>query len=111
MDRAGTPHEYTVTSQVELDRIPDTVYTVESQFWQKPTPLSSSNTTNAVLTNHPNVYLFGCLWAVNHVYHQETDVAANYYIKFLGAIKGANKEAKKARIGAMPTVKMRVPTP
>lgn len=111
VDATGIPHEYTITSQIELDRVPDAVYTLEYQFYQKPTPLSSSNATNAVLTSYPTIYLMGCLWAVNHVYHQETDVAANYYAKFMDAIDGANKRAKRTRIGAMPAIKMRVATP
>lgn len=40
---------------------PDSAYTVEGVYYKRPDALSASNTTNWLLTNHPNVLLFGAL--------------------------------------------------
>ena len=103
---AGKPRHFTVTSQIEFDRIADSAYTVEISFYAKPTALSDSNTTNVVLTNHPQIYLSGCLWAINKFFNDEPNVAASHYSDFIGAIKGANKKDRKGRFGPAP--KMRV---
>lgn len=43
--------------------IPLTTYTANLWYWQKFTALSGSNATNWILTNHPDVYLYGALCA------------------------------------------------
>ena len=40
--RTGTPSAFTVTSQLEFDRVPDAVYNIEMQYFGTPTPLSAS---------------------------------------------------------------------
>ena len=106
---AGFPLFYTVTDKIELDRVSDQVYTGEIQYFKRFTALSTSNTTNAVLTNYPNIYLFGSLWALKkHTeMHQEAQV---YYQQFITAIKGANKEQKRG-IGPAPQMKVDIRTP
>ena len=64
VDSSGLPQFYTVTDQIEFDRTPDAAYTIEFQYYAIPTALSTSNTTNIELTNHPNIYLYGALWAL-----------------------------------------------
>ena len=108
---AGKPRNFTVTSQIEFDRIADSAYTVEISFYEKPTALSDSNTTNVVLTNYPDIYLSGCLWAVNNFFNDEPDVAANHYASFIGAIKGANKQDRKGRFGPAPRMRVEGSTP
>lgn len=58
------PDYFTVIgSEVEFEALPDTTYTVEMAFYQKPVALSSTNSTNTILTNYPALYLYGCLSA------------------------------------------------
>lgn len=102
----GIPKNFAVSDQFEFDIIPDDTYTVEIQYYEKPTPLSSSNTTNTILTNFPNVYLFGCLWALN-IYASEEDKAQYQYGKFMNAIYGANAEADRGRFGNTPAIQRR----
>lgn len=102
---SGKPQFFTVTSQIEFDKTPDSAYVVEMSLLTKLTALSTSNTTNSVLTQSPNIYLFGALWALfNDV--QEYDISQMYYERFIGAIKGINKTDKRGRHG--PSPKMRI---
>lgn len=40
---------------------PDQTYETKLTYWRTITPLSSSNTTNWLLTSHPDIYLYGSL--------------------------------------------------
>jgi len=55
----GRPNFYVVGEKIQFDIEPDQDYTVELIYMAKPTPLSSDNETNDVLTNHPSLYLYG----------------------------------------------------
>ena len=107
---SGIPRFYTVTSQIELDRVPDSAYTVEIQYYKKLTALSDANTTNDILTNYPQIYLYGCLHVVND-FSAEEDKASYFEGKFIGAIKGANKQDKKGRYGSAPVMRTEGATP
>lgn len=61
---AGKPKGFTyVGSNLELAPIPDAVYSLKLYYYQKVVALSDTNTTNWLLTNFPNLYLFGTLLA------------------------------------------------
>ena len=100
----GIPKNFAVSNQIEFEIVPDSDYTVEIQYYEKPLPLSSSNTTNSILTNYPNIYLFGALWAL-YIFASEEEKAEYQYTKFMDAIYGANAEADKGRYGASPAIK------
>jgi len=99
----GMPQFFTITDQIEFDRISDQVYTGEIQYYAEFTPLSASNATNFVLTNWPNIYLFGCLWALN-LHTENPAEAGQYYQQFISAIKGANTLENKGRYGPAPVM-------
>lgn len=40
---------------------PDAAYAYTLRYYKAITPLDSTNTTNFLLTSHPDVYLYGCL--------------------------------------------------
>jgi hypothetical protein len=101
-DVSGQPQYFTVTSQLEFERIPDQAYTVEAQFYAKIVPLDDTNTTNEVLTNHPQIYMHGCLWYINSTVNGEQQIAEYHRAQFLQAIIGANKEYSKGRFGPTP---------
>jgi len=106
----GMPRFFTITDQIEFDRVSDQVYAGEIQYFQDFTPLSASNTTNSVLTNHPNIYLFGALWALRS-FTEEPQMAADNYQKFILAIRGANKKDWLGRYGPAPVVRVEGATP
>lgn len=96
IDSANVPTEFSVTSQIEFNRTSDQVYTVEMQYFKELTGLSSSNTTNDILTKYPMVYLSGCMkhfyrWAKNYE-------ELNYWEGlFHDSIARANKKASGQR--------------
>lgn len=107
---SGKPEYFTVTSQIEFDRVPDSTYTLEVSHYAKPTALSSSNASNSVLTSHPNIYLYGCLWSIN-IFNAEEEKSGFYYNQFINAVRGANKGDKKGRHGPAPAMKFEGMTP
>ena len=107
---AGLPTEFTITSQIEFNRPCDDEYTVEFNYYAQPTGLSSSNTTNIILTNHPNIYIFGILWAINLKYSEE-DRATFYYNSLITEIRGANRKHDRSIRGPGARIKTEGPTP
>lgn len=107
---SGMPKGYTINSQIEFDRTPDSTYTVEMEYYAYPDALSSTNTSNAVLTRFPSIYLFGSLWALYQWALQE-DKSEYFYNKFIAAIQSANREDKKGRHGPAPAMYYQGPTP
>jgi len=110
LSSVGMPLFFTVTDQIEFDRVSDQVYTGEMQYFQEFTPLSSSNATNAVLTRFPSIYLFGCLWALKLKADQPIS-AGEYYQRFLRSINGANNKDNLGRYGASPVMRVEGSTP
>lgn len=107
---AGRPNYFTVTSQLELDRLSDQVYEIDMQYQAKFTVLSSGNTTNFVLTNHPKIYMFGSLWALN-LWSKKEEEASYYWSMFIDAVRGANKQYRKGRYGPAPFMRIEGDTP
>ena len=56
---SGEPNWYTIRSQIELNRLPDVVYTVQYHYLKGLDVATDS--TNWLLTNYPDVYLYGAL--------------------------------------------------
>lgn len=50
-----------IGSQIQFAPAPDNDYEVEIDYWKKLTPLSDSATTNWLLTNGPDVYLWAAM--------------------------------------------------
>ena len=106
----GTPCHFTVTDQIEFDRVPDDTYTAEIQYYQSVRSLSSANPENDILTKYPQIYLHGGLWAL-YTWALQEDKAEFHYSKFIAAIKGANKLSTKGRYGAAPYMRIEGATP
>ena len=61
-DTAGKPLNYNITQgEVELFPTPDATYNLEMYYYGKIPALTAANPTNAILTNFPDVYLYGSL--------------------------------------------------
>lgn len=100
---AGHPCHYTVTSQIEFDRIPDVAYTLNRVYLAKLTAISSSNSTNAILTNFPSIYLYGCMKQMAIWAHNDAR-ALQFNNIFMGAIKKANDLDGWGKLGPTPTM-------
>lgn len=106
IDGPQLPCFFTITSQIEFNTVPDEAYTVEMQYFADFTPLSDSNQTNPVLTNSPNVYLFGALTQL-FTWANDDENMIKYENKFINAIRGANKKFRAGRYGPNPVMKKR----
>lgn len=106
---SGLPVYYTVTSQLEFDRIPSTL-TLTMQYFKQLTPLSDANTTNDILTRFPNIYLFGCMQYLK-LEIEELEEASFWEGKFEREISQVNKQDKKDGYGPTPAVHFAGTTP
>lgn len=110
-DTQNRPCFFTIIgTQIEMDRIPDSVYEIQIQYYAEPAALTSAAPTNDLLTNHPEVYLFGCLYKL-FSWSQQEDQMMKYKSMFYEAISGANKSDKEARFGPAPIIQVDGPTP
>jgi hypothetical protein len=58
----GTPKVYTIIGcEIQLKPVPDSAETLEIAYFQKPDPLSDTNATNWLVTNTPDLLLYGAL--------------------------------------------------
>jgi hypothetical protein len=58
----GQPKAYSIiANNIQLRPLPDSVYQIEMLYFKYFTPLSDTNTTNDMLTYHPDAYLYGAL--------------------------------------------------
>ena len=89
-DGVGTPLVYTVTNQIEFDVVPDQEYETNLIYYGKLDALSDAAPTNSILTDYPNIYLYGSLWALNQWAEHDENIA-KYKLLFLEAIDGANR--------------------
>jgi hypothetical protein len=59
---AGTPKVYTISKNyLEVAPRPDADYTYELSYWEKIPKLSASVTSNWLISDHPDLYLYGSL--------------------------------------------------
>ena len=99
LSSTGQPRFFTIVgTELEFDRVPDSSYTIQIQYYKKPDPITKINQTNIVLTDYPNIYLYGSLHQA-HLWLEDIEETVKYAGKFQDAIKGANKADKKARFG------------
>ena len=100
----GRPNFFTVVgNELQFDRIPDSEYTIEIQYYRKAPSLSDTVQTNDILTTHPSIYLYGALAQI-FFFSQDNEQAQKYTQLFISAIKGANKADKKGRYGPAPSM-------
>lgn len=110
-DDSGRPCFFTVIGdQIEFDRISDEAIEIEIQYYSTDTALTEVNDTNLVLTNHPELYLFGALYHLN-IFTGDIENLALYKGEFIAALEGANKADKRGRFGPSPVMKVAGSTP
>lgn len=60
---AGLPRHYSVTDQIEFDRVSDQVYALSCKYRKRLDIAADS--TNWLLTNHPDAYLYSALYVAS----------------------------------------------
>ena len=98
-NETGNPEFYTVIGgNIHLRPIPDSVMTVELILGSGLTVLSDSNTSNTVLSRHPDAYLYGSLTAA-HTFLMDEARATQYDALFTRSIDEIKKDTDQARYG------------
>tara|TARA_Y100000361_G_C11116812_1_gene320863 strand:- start:435 stop:1052 length:618 start_codon:yes stop_codon:yes gene_type:complete len=95
-DNTGRPEYYAVVDGAfELYPTPDADYTVELVYYEA-IPDIAVNTTNWLLTNYPDAYLYGTL-IHSSPYLQEDQRVAVWNTLYLNSVSAINLEGERAR--------------
>jgi hypothetical protein len=99
---SGKPKGYTIIGgEIKFAPTPDSGYTAEIVYSEGVPSLSDSNTTNTILTRHPDAYLYGALASAS-VYlmdDQKTTVYEQLFTRALDEIKREEERGKQAGSG------------
>lgn len=110
-DQTNRPCFFTIVdTRIEFDRVPDEAYEFDINYYAEDSALTEASPTNELLTNHPDIYLWGGVYKA-FAWAQETEEMIKYKSMFYEAIAGANKADKEGRFGPAPVMKVDGPTP
>ena len=94
---AGAPRFYAINGgKIELYPTPSEAFTASITYVQKPTALSTSNTSNWLLENFPDVYLYGSL-AHSAPYLQEDSRLGVWAALYQQALSAINLDSDRAK--------------
>lgn len=97
---AGRPTHYShIGDQLEVYPTPDGTYTSELLYYEKIPALSDSNTTNWLLQDAPDAYLYGSLLQ-SAPYLREDTRSQVWTPLYAGAVASLNNQSEKARYGS-----------
>ena len=99
---SGTPSFFTIVgTKILLGVQPDAANTLQINHYKKLTALSDSNATNDILTNYPELYLYGALAesAPFLMQDERLDTWAGLYKE---ALKNANESSSKGSTTSSP---------
>ena len=103
----GKPKAFSIIgNNIQLRPIPDSVYQIEMLYFKYFTPLSDSNTTNDMLTYHPDAYLYGALVEAEPYLQNDKriQVWAGYYERAKKDIIDSNERDRHS--GVAPTTRI-----
>jgi len=88
-NNSGTPRVYSIEgSNFRFSPVPDTAATARLTFYKAFDSLSSTTTTNHILTNHPDVYLYGALYfASTFIRGMDQGTVVQFKTQYEAAIK------------------------
>ena len=93
----GRPRAYTVIGgEIKFAPVPDADYTAEIVYSEGTPALSDTNTTNTILTRHPDAYLYGSLAAAS-VYLLDDQKTSLYEQLFSRAIEEIKREEQRGK--------------
>ena len=97
----GAPYYFHISgTEIHFDPTPDGVYEIEMNYYGF-TPLSESATTNWLLEDHPDIYLYGTLLEAE-AYLMNDPRLQVWKLAFDQAMLDLNKEGKITRAGGAP---------
>lgn len=93
---SNTPAEYSLQEgNIVLAPTPSADIDVVVTYWASPVPLATTS-TNDILTNYPDVYLYGSL-KHGYRYMRNLERAQEAEASYLKAVASANKSSRKLR--------------
>lgn len=96
---AGTPIYYTIVgNEFRLIPAPDSTTSVRIAYWQQIPALSGSNTTNWLLTQYPDAYLYGTLLQGN-IRTKDPEMGAYIQQSFAGVVAEIQKAGRRSNVG------------
>ena len=103
-DQTGTPTAFTVIgNEYQFAPMPDTTYTVEISYYKRPAALSDTNTTSWLLTNSPELYLYGALLEAAPYLRDDARVQL-WATGFSNALNRLNDSERDGRYGNAPVI-------
>ena len=103
----GKPKAFSIIgNNIQLRPIPDSVYEIEILYFKHFTALSDSNTTNDMLTHHPDAYLYGALVEAEPYLQNDKriQVWSGYYDRAKNDIISSNERDRHS--GVAPTTRI-----
>lgn len=96
---SGKPLAYSIVGgELKVRPIPDDSYTAEIIYIGSLSALSDTNTTNVMLTRHPDAYLSGSLVEA-YTYLMDEQRASTYDAKFTRSIEEIRKDEQRSHYG------------
>jgi hypothetical protein len=102
----GLPKAYSIEgSNFRFSPIPSGTSTETLTYYKAFDALSNTNTSNYILLNHPNVYLYGALYhASNFIRGIDPNIVAQWKEQFVNSINLINAHDEKESYNATPLV-------
>jgi len=103
---SGVPRAYSIEgSNFRFSPLPSSTQTATLTYYKAFDALSNSNTSNFILTNHPNVLLYGALYhASNFIRGVDPGVVAQWKEQFINGITLIREHNDKESYNATPLV-------
>ena len=103
----GKPRAFSIIgNNIQLRPTPDSAYQIEILYFKHFTALSDSNTTNDMLTHHPDAYLYGALVEAGPYLQNDKriQVWSSYYDRAKNDIISSNERDRHS--GVTPTTRI-----
>jgi hypothetical protein len=110
LDGTGKPSWFGIHEEIEFDVVPDAEYEAEMIYYCKLMALASDNETNWLLTNAPDLYLYGALSAAEPFLDNDERVTL-WKTLFNEAAQAINLEDMRSRTSGPQISKTRGATP
>jgi hypothetical protein len=99
LNTSGKPAYYAITAgEIEVYPVPDGTYTAELYYYRTIPALSDSNTSNWLLENYADCYLYGSL-VHSAPYLREDARIQTWAALYKNAIDSINLESEKSKFG------------
>ena len=101
---SGTPRVFSIEgTNFRFSPIPDTAVTARLTFYKAFDSISDSTTTNNILTNHPDVYLYGALYfASTFIRGMDNQAVAQFKQQYDAAIQQVELADAKDKYNGSP---------